>query len=63
MMEYELFLQRQRELEHRAGTERLAREAARAGAPRAGRVRRFARSLRHAAPAAAPLRTAGPAGC
>ncbi|MEV8094017.1 hypothetical protein [Kitasatospora sp. NPDC085879] len=60
-MEYELFLQRQRELEHRAGLERLAHEAARAGGPQAGRLRRFARSLRHAP--AAPLRTAGPAGC
>ncbi|MFD9128326.1 hypothetical protein [Kitasatospora sp. NPDC059571] len=60
-MEYELFMQRQRELEHRAGTERLAREAAQVDGPQAGRLRRFARSLRHVQ--AAPLRTAGPAGC
>ncbi|WP_431680642.1 hypothetical protein [Kitasatospora sp. KL5] len=62
MLEYELFMQRQAELEHRAHLERMARQAAQAGGPHVGALRRFARSLRHAAPAA-PLQTVGPAGC
>ncbi|MCP2307689.1 MULTISPECIES: hypothetical protein [Kitasatospora] len=61
MIEYELHQQRGRELQQQALHHHLANEAARAGEPRVGALRRFAHSLRHGI-TTVPLRTAGPAG-
>ncbi|WP_354642416.1 hypothetical protein [Kitasatospora camelliae] len=58
MIEYELFKQRQRELQQQAHLDRLAREARAEIEPHFGPFRRLARGLRHTA----PLKAAGPAG-